>query len=300
MGYFKEHKKGIIGTIIFHGALIVLLILLGFHTPFPLPGEEGILVNFGTSETGSGSVEPAPTQVQKVEEQQEEVPEKVEKVVEQNNNAPEEIIDQNFEEAAAIESGKKEEKKKPEKTPEQIEQERLEKERIEKERLEEIERQKKLEQERLEKERQEKQAQEINDKIGKLFSSGKGEKESEGQGLSGGEGNQGKENGSVNSNNYGEGHGLGDKGISYSLSGRSAVYLPKIEDNSQKEGIVVVDIKVDSQGNVIWANPGARGSTTLDAYLLKLAKDAALKVKFNTKPNAPDQVGTITIRFELE
>ena len=181
----------------------------------------------------------------------------------------------------------------------QIEQERIEKERIEKERLAEIERKRKEEEERLEQERLAQQAQEINDRIGNAFAKGK-ESDATGQGETGGEGNQGKETGSINSNIQGDGHGLGDKGISYSLAGRSSVYMPKIEDDSQKEGKVVVDIRVNSNGDVIWANAGVRGSTTQDQYLVKKAKEAAMKVRFNTKPNSPDQVGTITISFVLE
>ena len=54
MEYIREHKKGLVGTVVFHGVILLLLILMGFFTPLPLPGEEGILVNFGDSETGWG------------------------------------------------------------------------------------------------------------------------------------------------------------------------------------------------------------------------------------------------------
>ncbi|MFV0594047.1 MAG: cell envelope integrity protein TolA [Draconibacterium sp.] len=57
---YSERKKGLIGTIIFHVIVLLLLIFLGFFTPLPLPGEEGILVNFGNSENGLGDREPAP------------------------------------------------------------------------------------------------------------------------------------------------------------------------------------------------------------------------------------------------
>lgn len=56
----KEHKKGLIGTITFHVIILILLVFLGFFTPLPLPGEEGILVNFGNSENGLGDREPSP------------------------------------------------------------------------------------------------------------------------------------------------------------------------------------------------------------------------------------------------
>ena len=60
MEYFREHKNGLIGTVVFHVALLLMLFLLGFFTPLPLPGEEGFLVNFGDSETGLGELEPSP------------------------------------------------------------------------------------------------------------------------------------------------------------------------------------------------------------------------------------------------
>jgi colicin import membrane protein len=299
MSYFKENKKGLLGTIVFHAVLIVVLLVFGFRTPLPLPGEEGILINFGNTDSGSGDIEPQksspPPEPEVQQEQNQALPEPV---VEEAKDAVDEVVTQDFEEAASVEK-KKEVPKKPEKTPEQIEQERLENERIELERLAEIERKRIEEEKRLEKERLAKQAEEINQRIGNAFAKGK-EGDSSSQGIDSGEGNQGKETGSLDSDNYGDGDGLGDKGISYSLAGRKAVYMPKIEDRSQKEGKVVVDIKVGSNGDVVWANAGVRGSTSQDPYLVKLAKDAALKVRFNTKPNAPDQVGTITITFVLE
>ena len=60
MSYFSEHKKGFIGTIIVHGIVLVLLLLFGFFTPLPLPGEEGIIVNFGNENFGKGREEPPP------------------------------------------------------------------------------------------------------------------------------------------------------------------------------------------------------------------------------------------------
>ncbi len=54
----KDKYKGIIGTVLFHIALLILLIILGFSTPLPLPGEGGVEVNLGFSEEGQGDVQP--------------------------------------------------------------------------------------------------------------------------------------------------------------------------------------------------------------------------------------------------
>lgn len=112
-------------------------------------------------------------------------------------------------------------------------------------------------------------------------------------------GNQGKIDGDPNSNQYSSG-GNGGGNISYSLTGRSIRSYPKIEDTSQEQGIVVVEIWVNPQGEVIKAEPGYRGSTTTSPLLYKKAKEAALKTKFSVKPDAPEeQRGTITFRFIL-
>lgn len=55
-------SKGIIGTILFHGLVLVCFLFFGFKTPLPLPEEEGVEigtdVNLGNSETGFGDIQP--------------------------------------------------------------------------------------------------------------------------------------------------------------------------------------------------------------------------------------------------
>lgn len=41
-----------------HAAILVLLLILGFTTPLPLPGEEGVEVNLGNDMEGSGFIQP--------------------------------------------------------------------------------------------------------------------------------------------------------------------------------------------------------------------------------------------------
>ncbi|MFP4025753.1 MAG: energy transducer TonB, partial [Thiohalospira sp.] len=121
------------------------------------------------------------------------------------------------------------------------------------------------------------------------------------EGISEGEGNQGATTGSTESDNYSDLNSSGGAGINYSLEGRNPESLPKPEYNYQIEGKVVVEITVDKYGNVTDANPGVKGSTTLEATLLASAKKAALKAKFDRKPDAPAyQKGTITYYFRLQ
>ncbi len=98
----------------------------------------------------------------------------------------------------------------------------------------------------------------------------------------------------------GPGNGPGKGGFSYSLDGRKMIGSPKISDQSQETGRVVVSITVGKDGSVEAAVPGVRGSTTTSSYLLKLAKDAALKAKFNSSDNDEIQKGTITFDFVLQ
>lgn len=118
------------------------------------------------------------------------------------------------------------------------------------------------------------------------------------QGVAGGTGDQGKPDGSVNSNNY-SGNG-GGNGTIFSLAGRSNVSLPKPQYNSNQQGRVVVRIWVDQQGRVTRAEYEPKGSSTPDGTLVQQAIAAARKARFNPDASAPEeQKGTITYIFKI-
>jgi len=61
MRYISEHRTGLIGTAVTHGVILFFLIISVIRMTNPVtPIDEGILVNFGDSETGLGLEEPAP------------------------------------------------------------------------------------------------------------------------------------------------------------------------------------------------------------------------------------------------
>lgn len=98
----------------------------------------------------------------------------------------------------------------------------------------------------------------------------------------------------------GKGTGIGG-GIRFDLRGRSIIKPPSIPKDTQEEGVVVVEIVVDSDGNVIEANPNGRGTTTNSALLKAKARQAALATKFNkSEGGADEQRGTITIVFSFD
>ena len=103
--------------------------------------------------------------------------------------------------------------------------------------------------------------------------------------------------------NKGEGAGYNLQGtdqLDVGLQGRGLREgLPKPSTNYNKEGIVVVRVEVDSDGNVTHAQVDLSGSTTTDATLHSLAVEAAKKAKFKPSERTV-QGGTITYVFKLQ
>ncbi len=100
-------------------------------------------------------------------------------------------------------------------------------------------------------------------------------------------------------NGVGNGPGSGGK-IGISLAGRAVVKPPKLPTDTKEEGKVVVEITVDTEGNVIEANPNGRGTTTSSALLKAKAKQTAMATKFNVDGKFEEQKGTITIVFAFD
>lgn len=249
--------------------------------------EEGLLVNFGFDETGDGLFEPAP---------QAELPPPPEPSA-GDQGADDAILTQDFEEAVEV--------RKKEADPEQLKRD-AEARAAEVKRREEAEvERKRIEQEtaeRLRREEEQRRLDQINSRTRNAFGNAGNVGESgTSEGIAGGAGNQGVETGTVGVRNYGPGGGTGNGSISYNLGDRRFQSLPVPKYDYQAEGTVVVEISVDRSGTVTKAVAGVKGSTTLDEYLLKVARDAAMKAKFDNNNNAPLlQKGTITYIFKLK
>jgi periplasmic protein TonB len=260
-----SRKKGVIGSIIVHAIMLLVILYFGFTAPYPPPPEQGILVNFGTDETGFGAEEPM------LAAKSDEIPTAPPPTV----SDKEELLTQDVEDAPVIdkkkESVKKEVKKVVKPLIEPTKETTTTETKVTKDPV-------------------------VNKKA--LYTGKKTDSNSTGsEGVAGGTGNQGSVNGSTDSKVRGEGSG---NGPTFSLDGRTQLSIPKPDYNYQVEGKVVVDIIVDNLGNVVRATPGARGSTTTDVNLYSAARKAAMTAKFDRKSDAPPtQKGTITYVFIL-
>lgn len=114
-----------------------------------------------------------------------------------------------------------------------------------------------------------------------------------------GKGNQGRPDGIAGGNRM-DGSGSGNG--SFSLEGRKIVgSLPEPEYNADAQGRVIVEVRVNQQGQVTSAAFRSNGSTTTNHILVQAAERAAKKAVFNVDENAPfTQVGTITYNFRMQ
>jgi outer membrane biosynthesis protein TonB len=271
----RDKQKGLVSTLIFHGLLLLLFAFYGLTHSIP-PPEEGMVINFGTTETGLGNQESEPMQATEnvQEEQIEKVPPPPTEAA--KPVAEEQVLTQETEEEIYF--------------------------RKEKEAKEKAETERKREEERKRQEQERLQAAQKS-RMDELFAKAK---TGQGKGTGGGEGNtkpggnQGHLDGTPGAP-HGNVPGSGNSGVSFNLSGRKMIKPPNVIDNSQETGKVVVDIIVDKYGKVVMATPGARGSTTTNSHLYKLAKEAAIETKFDANPNASvQQQGSMTFVFILE
>jgi hypothetical protein len=126
------------------------------------------------------------------------------------------------------------------------------------------------------------------------------------QGISGGKGDQGNPNGNPNSDSYkgnaasgnGGSGGTGGVSIRSGLDGRRITKLPSFEDDFNENAKVAVDITVDKAGNVTMAIVNTRGTTTTNQAIRAIALRKARGLKLNSG-NTEEQTGTLVFNFKL-
>ncbi len=286
-----NQKKGAITSLTAHVALLLLALLPWMTFPDPPPGPAGVLVSFGEPDQGVNTEEraapSAPAEpIDEVEEVEEpEVQPEPEKP--KPTESPKVNTDDNSRERA-IQKAKKEAEDRERKIERDKEREKKRKEEAEARKKREAAEAKRKAEEAAQAKR-DAEAQALKDAIGGAFNGGRGN--------GGNPGDQGQPDGDPDGSAL-EGVSTGAGEIGGGLGGRGVLSKPRITDNSQKTGDVVMKVCVDATGKVISAKYTQAGSTTTDSKLLATAKRAALKYKFE-RGSVDKQCGTIKIKFRL-
>ena len=101
-------------------------------------------------------------------------------------------------------------------------------------------------------------------------------------------------------NSYYNSGGFNEKAMGFGLNGRVLKSNGKVIQECNQEGIVVVRIIVNQQGNIVNAEPGVKGSTNTHPCLLSPAKKTAMLHKWYPDSQAPaKQTGFVVIQFKL-
>ena len=267
-----HNNRARVGATIFAILLLIFIFFFGLTYLNP-PPEDGIAINFGYEESGSGNTASSEKVVEPVEKstQAETTPTETTPTI-TDQVATQETID-----APAVEkkedpkpkTEKVEEKKEPVKEEPKPSNDLLD---------------------RLDKTKNQKEA-----------SNNDGNKTGEGEKKGGGD--QGDPSGDPNSPNREGNGGIGNSG-NYRLGTRAALNKPKPAYVCNEEGRVVVKVWVDRSGKVVRAVPGEAipdggpASTTAANCLLSKAKEAALKTTWHGDTNAAErQQGYIIYNF---
>ncbi|MCK9639494.1 MAG: hypothetical protein M0R39_06245 [Prolixibacteraceae bacterium] len=297
-----SQRNGIIYTLLVHGGILIFLLMLKLSVDMKFQADEGLLVDFGYSETGKGEEEPSAVYSKNdnlykppVQASQKATNTPAIKL-KQAEIKPENLLTQEHEPSIALHTSPKVEKKvvekkKPDPSIEIAKQQKREK--LAQQQAEDQKLQQKLKQEQM--------IGNINSRVKNAFGGGLTDNgsTSKGEGITYGPGNQGDPNGQPGVKRYGPGGGAGIN-ISNNLSGRVR-YLPKPDYPGNESGIVVIEVTVDKLGKVSNVRGGIFGSTSSDPDLVEAAKKAAREAKFNVDNNAPVfQKGTITYHFVLQ
>ncbi|MBG6063066.1 outer membrane biosynthesis protein TonB [Flavobacterium sp. CG_9.1] len=257
----EEEKKSFAITSILFVILFVLFFYLGLTSLDP-PPENGIAINFGTTEYGSGEIQPT--------EPIQSAPKAT--AAKQAATSDDDILSQDIEEAVVMkqtkkiqpskETAKEEVKPKPKENP--------------------------------------KPSKSTSDALSSILNGPKSDgKAKGGQGDDNVAGDKGSLNGDPYANSYyGSGGGSGN-GSGWGLNGRNISSRGKEVQKCNEFGTVVVQITVNRSGNVIAAKY-TKGTTNTNPCLVEPALATARKYRWQPDANAPaTQIGFITVNFKL-
>ena len=254
-------KSSLRYTILIHIILIIIFGIFGLQYTSPPPPPKGISINFGNSNIGKPN--PQPERKEKVAKNKKTKP---------KDDISKKIITQEEDEAIEIKETKKDIK----------------------------EEEKKNQNKDLEKQDENKTKLKEEKKENPLYDYSKRAKNnSKSEGDESLDQDKGSKDGKINTKDIIGKDGSGGKNTN--IGNRQPLYMPKPNNPCKKEGIVVVEIKVDTKGKVYWASGGIAGSTIYDDCLIKQAEKAAQKTTYVAiDENKEDQTGTIIYHFKLK
>lgn len=257
----EHEKKSFAITSVIFVIILILCFFLGMSYMDP-PPENGIAINFGTTEFGSGDIQPTEPIASAPQQTQAES---------QSTAVTDDVATQDVADAPVIVNKKPQketpkEDTKPKETPKPT------------------------------------PSKSTTDALNNLLNGPKSDgKATGGQGDDNQPGDKGSVDGSLGGS-YGQGgggRGTGGNG-NYQLGNRNALTKPMPKYTCNEQGTVVVQITVNKAGKVIAVNPGVRGTTNTASCLLDQAKIAAMDTKWEADPDAPDkQTGKIIYNFRL-
>jgi outer membrane biosynthesis protein TonB len=245
--------------------IIAILLLLFFKYGLSYmdpPPENGIAINFGNTDFGSGETNTTET-VKTAPQPSESTP--------QPTPTAEEVITQESVDAAVIKATKKPvptKEVKKEVQPKKVEAQ--------------------------------KPSQKTTDALSSLLNGSKNDgKATDGDGDSNQAGNQGKIDGSIYANSfYGKGDAVGKGETGWGLKGRNLTSPGAVRPNCNDEGTVVIQVTVNKDGTVRDAKQSTLGSNITSTCLVNAAIQSALKYKWNNDEKAPNsQIGFVVFNY---
>ena len=257
----EHERKSFAITTAIMAILLLLFLFLGLTYMDP-PPENGIAINFGTTETGSGNIQPT--------EAIQSAPQPVQTTA--TSTPDEEVLSQDIEDAVVMKESKKKEVKK-EAAKEEIKPKPAVKPTPSKN---------------------------TTDALSSILNGPKSDGKAQGgEGNDKTAGDKGSPDGDPYANSYyGAGGGKGG-GSGWGLNGRKLANTGKVVQDCNQSGTVVVQITVNRSGNVIAANY-TKGTTNTDPCLVNPALETARKHKWQPDENAPaTQIGFIVVNFKL-
>jgi len=295
MKYFETiHERNSARITALISVLIILLLFVVGTKYMDPPEEYGVAVNFGTTDFGSGDVQPTKpikSEPREVEEQpQETVKQQEQKQPEAaaSKTKAEDVLTENNDEAIAMKKQKEADSKAKKIADAKAKAQA------------EADAKAKAEADKIAKEQAEKEA-----KKKKLDALIGGVSKSEGT-ETGGEGNDNKagDKGQLDGDPYAASYfgelGSGNGGVGYGLRGRGAPTKQVFRQDCNESGMVIVKIVVNRNGEVIEATPGVKGTTNTASCLLEPAKKIALSHKWRADSKAPTkQIGFVKVNFNL-